>query len=380
MAKQGLAIMGRELNYLWRDKGLRYILLVASLASLILFYFIYSSQIIQHIPTVVVDLDQSAASRDVISKLGAEENLKIVDYPATYQEMQQLIQAGQAQVGVVIPPDFAKDVTLHRQTNLFCAIDASNIIYATNANNALLTVSHTLNAEIGVKTLLAKDVQYHQAVEAYQGIGFEEQPWFNPTLNYAYFLVLAMALNIWQQCCMLTACTTIISETGRGSWQQVKAAGLSWTKLFASKTLVHIGIFMLLVVPIYLLSFWVLKYPLDKYFGAMLLLTLFFALALHSIGTVASSLASNAVDATRVGMIIALPSFLLTGYTWPVEQMPKLVQVVANALPHTWFFRGFNYLAFKDVSTLLIIKHMGVLALTGVIGYTVAALIIWRKG
>lgn len=379
MLKQSLAVMGREVNYLWRDKGLRYILLVTTLLSLLLFYFIYSAQVIKDIPTVVVDLDQTSASRDVISKLTEAENLKVVDYPNSFQQMQQLIKQGQAQVGVVIPEGYGQDVALHRQTKLYCTIDASNIVYATNANNALLTVSRTISAQAGVKTLLAKGVQYNQALEAYQGISFQEEPWFNPTVNYAYFLVLAMALNIWQQCCTMTACTTIISETGRGSWQQIKATGFSKATLFVSKALVHIVTFMLMVIPVYLLAFWVLKFPLDQNFGLLLLFTLAFAISVHSVGTLASSIAKNAVDATRLGMIVALPSFLVSGYTWPLEQMPTVIQVLAKSVPQTWFFQGFNYLAFKDPSCWVMVKHFGVLGLIACLCYSAAAVIVWRK-
>lgn len=372
--------MGREVNYLWRDKGLRYILLVTTLLSLLLFYFIYSAQTIKDIPTVVVDLDQSSASRDVIDKLTEAENLLILGQADSYQQMEQMIQQGRAQVGVVIPENFGRDVALHRQTTIYCAIDTSNIIYATNANNALLTVSRTISGQIGVKTLLAKGVQYHQALEAYQGIGFQEEAWFNPTVNYAYFLVLALALHIWQQCCTLTACTTVISETGRGSWQQIKAIGFPKSLLFVSKSMAHIGIFMVLVLPVYLLACWGLKLPLGDHWGLLLLFTLFFAVALHSVGTLASSFSRNAVDATRLGMIVAVPSFVASGYTWPLEQMPQLIQGVARLVPQTWFFQGLNYLVFKDPSSWIMAKHFGILALTACLCYSVSAVLVWRKG
>lgn len=379
MLKQCLTIMYREIFYMWRDKGLRYILLLGTILGSLLFYGTYSAQVIKEIPTAVVDLDHSASSRDLIEKLSSAEYLKISTYPDSYQQAQELIARGQTMVAVVIPENFGRDVSLGRQTTVYTVIDGSNIVYATNASTAILTVTRTVSAEAGVKKLLAGGLPYSQAQEAYLGVSQIEEPWFNPTQNYAYFLVLALALNIWQQCCMLLATTNIIGETGMGSWYQLKSIGFSKAKLFISKSLVHIATFMLLIIPIYILVFAGFKMPLNQHLGTLMLFTLAFAVCLHSVGTLASSFARSAVDATRFGMIIALPSFILSGYTWPLEAMPNWVQMVAKLLPHTWFFQGFNYLAFKDPGLPLVLQHFGVLLLMTGVCYGAATIIVWRR-
>ena len=86
--------------------------------------------------------------------------------------------------------------------------------------------------------------------------------------------MLALILNIWQQCCTIAAAMNIIGETGRPSWQQFKMAGLSKWTLFASKSVVHIATFMLMVVPVYLIAFGFLKVALHC------MLSLFLALPL----------------------------------------------------------------------------------------------------
>ncbi|MEG6615126.1 ABC transporter permease [Peptococcaceae bacterium 1198_IL3148] len=379
MLKQCLTIMYREIFYMWRDKGLRYILLLGTLLGLLLFVGTYNAQVIKDIPTAVVDLDHSAASRDLIDKLTAAEYLNITTYPDSYQQAQQLIAQGRAMVAVVIPENFGRDVSLGRQTTIYTAIDGSNIVYATNANTAILTVTRTVSAQAGVKRLLTSGIAHSQAEEAYLGVSQVEEPWFNPTQNYAYFLVLALTLNIWQQCCTLLATTNVIGETGNRSWYQFKSIGFSKAKLFISKSIVHIITFMLLVMPVYLLCFTVLKMPLDQHLGTLLLFTLVFAISIHSIGTLVSSFARNAVDATRFGMIIALPSFVLSGYTWPLEAMPHWIQWLAKLLPQTWFFQGFNLLAFKDPSWPSVAQHFAVLLLIAVICYSVATIFVWRR-
>ncbi len=379
MFKQCLAIIHREIHYMWRDKGLRYIILLGTFLGLALFYGIYSAQVIKDIPTAIVDLDHTSASRDVVEKLQTAENLKVVAYPENYQALKELLDSGRVTVGIVIPEDFGQDTALSRQTKIYTVIDGSNIAYATNATNAVMAVTGTVSAQIGIKNLLSKGVQYQQAQEAYFGVTFDEQPWFNPTLNYAFFLVLALTLNIWQQCCMLVSCMTILGETGMKSWYQWKSIGFPRYKLFISKSAVHIAVFMLIILPIYLLAFWVLKMPLTMGCGALLLLTLLFAVAVHSIGTLASSFAHNAVDATRFGMIIALPSFVVSGYTWPLESMPGFIQVLAKCIPQTWFFQGFNYIVFKNPGWQFISQYFFILAAIALVCYSAASLITLRR-
>lgn len=377
MMKQILAIMKRELFYMWHDTGLRFILLVGPLLGLLFFAGIYSHQRIDHIPTAIVDLDQSSASRQVVNELKNTQDLQAVAYLDSYDDLKDLLQKGQAVVGIVIPAHYGQDVALHRQTKVAVMIDGTNMIYATNASSAVLTVTRTLGAETGIKTLIAQGIQPTQAQEAYQSIEFREEAWFNPTLNYAYFLVLAFALNIWQQCCTLASCMTVIGENGVPSWLQIRASGISLFKFFFSKSIVHLLVFMLIVLPVYFIAFNVFKFPLAVSWPILLLFTFVFAVTLHSLGMFMSSISGNAVNASRFGMIIALPSFVVSGFTWPLQAMPQWLQPIAWFFPQTWFFQGFNYLAFKNPGWLFMSHYFLTLAMMAVLFYGASALVLY---
>ncbi len=371
--------MYREITYMWRDRGLRNLLLIGPLLGLFLFYATYSAQAIKDIPTAIVCLDRSDTARQLVEDMKNAEYLKVIAYPPNFQDLEELIKNGRVVVGIVIPEDLGQKVALHRQATVLVAVDGSNMIYATNAASAVMTVTHTISARAGINALVSNGINFSQAQEAYQGINIREEPWFNPTLNYAYFLVLALTLNIWQQCCTLVASMNVIGETGRRSWYQIKASGISVFKLFFSKSIVQVTMFMLLVLPIYIISYIFLHIPMHCNFGLLLLFTLAFTLALHSIGTLASSLSHSAIDSIRLGMLIALPSFILSGYTWPMESMPHYLQQAVKILPQTWFFQGINYLTFKNPGPAFIGHYFLILSLTAVTCYGVAAIVTLRK-
>ncbi|MEG3072275.1 MAG: ABC transporter permease [Candidatus Syntrophopropionicum ammoniitolerans] len=165
------------------------------------------------IPTAIVDLDRSQTSQELIKNIGAAENLRITTFAESYKELEDLIAKGTVVTGIVIPENYGRDLSLARQTRLAMIIDGSNMIYATNATSTMLSISRTLGAQAGIKTLIGRGIAPNQAQAAYQSVACSEEAWFNPTLNYAYFVVLALGLNMWQQCCTLVACMTIAGET-----------------------------------------------------------------------------------------------------------------------------------------------------------------------
>jgi ABC-2 type transport system permease protein len=378
--KQILCIMRREFWYMWRDRSLRNVMLFVPLLGVLLFAWLYSAQSLNAIPTAIVDLDHSRGSREFADKLTGAEKLNITAYLSTYQELQEAIAGGRIVVGVVIPKNFEQDVALGRQTRVLMIIDGSNMVYATNASAALLEVTRTVSAEAGIRTLVGSGMQLDQAREAYKPIAFREEAWFNPTMNYAYFLVLALILNIWQQCCTLASAMNVIGETGMKSWLQIKASGVSMTRLFISKSMTHIITFMLMVLPLYFLAFRVLKLPLQCNFGVLMFFTLLFVIAIHSVGTLMSSAVSNAVDASRLGMMIALPSFVLSGYTWPIDAMPPLLQSLVWIFPQTWFFQGLNYLTFKNPGGDFMLPFYAGLIVTAAVCYAISIMLqMWRE-
>ncbi len=375
MTSLNLKIMRREFGYMWRDRGLRNILLMGPLLGLFLFLAIYHTQNISNIPTAIVDLDRSSSSREIVDKMSNATDLKVVAYPASYQELESQIQRGEIIVGVVIPENFARDIALHRHTQVLLIIDGSNTVYATNASTAVLGVTRTISAEAGIKTLMSKGIDPAQAQNTYLTVDFKEEGWFNPTLNYAYFLALAMALNFWQQCCTIVASINVIGETGVKSWLQIKSSGVSKFRLFFNKSVIHIAVFMLMVIAVYIIAFGIFKLPLACGIGPLLFFTLLFAIALHSLGTLMSSVANNAVDSTRLGMMVALPSFVLSGYTWPIEAMPRFLQTVVWIFPQTWFFQGFNYLSFKNPGWDFMASYFWALIIIALVCYSLATLI-----
>ncbi|MEN6327456.1 MAG: ABC transporter permease [Syntrophomonas sp.] len=342
------AFFRREFTYIWRDRGLRIVLFLMPLLAVALFGLTYWEQVLTDIPTSIVDLDRSVQSRELIADLEQAQNLKIKAHFDDYEELRKSIEKGESVVGVVIPEKYGRCQELRRPTRVAMIVDGSNMVYGINSSVAVLQVTRTIEVKSGVKVMLARGEQMSDATNALMSINFVDEPWYNPAINYAFFLVLGLVLNIWQQCCTLLAAMTIIGETGTRSWVHLKSSRLSLLGVFAGKTLAHLVLFMGTVAVLYGLCFEVLHLPLRCDFGKLMLFTLGFAIALHSMGTLISSVARTAADASRITMGIAVPAFVLSGFTWPLEAMPQVLSAIVKWLPQTGFFQGVIFLTMKN--------------------------------
>ncbi len=369
------AFFRREFTYIWRDRGLRVVLLVMPLLSLLLFGLTYRTQVLTDIPTAIADLDHSVQSRALASDIKQAENLDVVAYYNSYEEIKRAIEKGEVVVGVVIPEKFGQQQELRRPTRVAMIIDGSNMVYAINSSVAVLQVVRTIEVKSGVKVLLAQGEHMEDAKNALMAINFVDEPWFNPTINYAFFLVLGLVLNIWQQCCTLLSAMTIIGETGTRSWVHLKSSSRSLFIIFLAKILAHLVIFMATVAVLYGLCFEVLHLPLRCDFGKLMLFTMGFAVAMHSLGTLVSSFSRTAADASRIVMAIAVPAFVLSGFTWPLEAMPQILAQVVKWLPQTGFFQGVIFLTMKDASWAYMSQYYFQFLLFALVAYALTAVI-----
>lgn len=368
-------IFRREFTYMWRDKGLRYVLILIPLLSVLLFGLTYRAQVLTDIPTGVADLDNTIQSRELIQELEHAQNLEVMAHYPDYESLRRGIEKGEVVVGMVIPEQYGKKVGARQHADVSMIIDGSNMIYGINSSTAVMLITRTISGESGVKALLAKGININDAIDAFLAIDFREDSRFNPTINYAYFLVLGLILNIWQQCCTLLAAMTVIGETGKASWKQFKLSTISRFGLFASKSVAHIIIFMAVASAIYGLCFSILGLPLHCSFSLLLLFTLGFSISLHSIGTMISSFARNASDASRMSMVIAVPAFVLSGFTWPLEAMPVPLAAIVKWLPQTGFFQGVIALTMKDAGWSFVSHYFLQFIFIAVVCYGLTAVI-----
>ena len=165
---------------------------------------------------------------------------------------------------------------------------------------------------------------------------------FNRGTNYMYFLWPGVLATVLQQVLLLALALSFASEYENGTFAELTEK----TSLF-SMLAVKIIPYLIMSFGIWLLywalTFW-FRIPINENLGALTLIAGVFVLSVTFIGILVSIVIPNQLKATEVLMVVATPSFILSGFTWPLSQMPVWIQHIASGIPLTHFLKAFRIL------------------------------------
>ncbi|WP_133121207.1 ABC transporter permease [Kyrpidia spormannii] len=336
-------MLAAEWRALIRDRRMLAILLLVPVAYLVLFGFLYSEHKVRHLPTIYVDEDQSALSREILEGFSASEGFQLIGPVASEAEALDAVQRGEASMALVIPPDLSRTVKRGQEGKILAVIDGSNMIIANSALQNANAVVQTFSGGIAIQRMEARGLSPDYGY----GLGFGYRMLFNPTLNYSDFLLLGLAGTVFQQVILLGVSLGVTREKEQGRWGAYLAGGRRPGTVFLAKTLPYflIGLFdVLLGVGVAVRGFGV---PFQGAMMPFVALSVAFVLVLVALGFAASLFSRGRLEATQVSMLVAVPSFLLSGFTWPFLAMPAWVAALGHCLPLTYYVDGLREVALK---------------------------------
>ncbi|MDD4169857.1 MAG: ABC transporter permease [Desulfotomaculaceae bacterium] len=346
--KQILNIAHYEFVHIFKDRILLMIVFIVPLLYAALFGIIYVSAILQQVPLGIVDLDRSAASRAVVQAFENTPNFKVIPQVDTYAGLEQAMKNGTVRAGVVIPEDYAQKQSQHRLNEILTVYDGSNLIYGLNTRKYFQQVLNTFSAGQTAAYLAGMGMTGQEIANVMDTVSFRLQVLYNPTFSYATFIFLGLVIMILHQIGLMGVGLTVTREKENNSWIQFMSAAVPAWKIFAGKALPYLiaGIFN------YSLLLWVAAFFVNvKIEGAvalLLLLGLLFEVIIVSLGFLISLYVPNSLQVTRYIMLLSVPLFILSGYTWPGTHMPAVLNGLARLMPYTWMAEGSRLVTVKS--------------------------------
>ncbi len=324
--KRLLAFIKKEFAHVLRDKKTLLILFGMPVVQVLLFGFVLTHEV-KNVKTLIIDQSQDATSAKLISKIKANPYFKIEASTLNVRRVEQYFKKGNAKLAMVFPANFGREhAGLHR-TKIQLIADASDPNYATTAENYLTAIVQDFNSEINWEA----DIRYT--------IQPEMRMLYNPELKGApNFVPGVMALVLMIICVMMTA-ISIAKEKETGTMEILLLSPIKPFWIIVSKIIPHLVLSVIDVISILLLSVFVLDIPIK---GSVLLLmaesTLFVVncLSLGIFISVETSSQQAAMLISLMGML--LPTILLSGFMFPIENMPEVLQWGSNLLPAKWFY------------------------------------------
>jgi ABC-2 type transport system permease protein len=332
MSGRALVIAWKELIQLRRDRLTLAMVAALPIMQLLLFGYAINTDV-RHIPIVVFDQDGSADSRDLARSLVATGFYDLAGAVTDYDEIEHALRSSRARAALVIPSRFASDLRMGRPTKVQLIVDGSDPQTVASATDAASGLVAARDAELTVARL--------RGVSRAPGplLSLEPETWYNPELRTAVFVVPGLVGVILTMTMIMFTAMAIARERERGTLEQLIVSPIGRVELMVGKILPYVAIGYLQMTMVLLIGATVFRTPIAGSAALLYVLALLFIAANLALGLVFSTVARTQQQAMQMSFFFLLPNILLSGFMFPYDAMPRVAQVLAQALPLTHFLR-----------------------------------------
>ncbi len=338
-----LVILKKEFIQVFREPRMRGMLLIAPLMQLIIFGYAVTLDL-DNAKIAWMDGDRTPASRALLARFLGSGRFQLAATPSSEAELTSILDHGDAHAAIRVMPGFAADLARGRTAEVQILLDG------TNSNTASLVSAYAG----GVIAAYSSDVsrfplKNHETIKlsvrspgappaaAAAGAAPEARVWFNPDLRSRNYFVPGVAVNILFMITLSLTAQAIIREKEIGTMEQLMVTPMRSIELMLGKTLPFalIGILDLLIVVAGALL--IFRVPFRGNFFVLLFSATIFLLTSLGAGLFLSTISRTQQQANMVSFFFSSPAFMLSGFNFPIRNMPVLVQYLTYINPLRYF-------------------------------------------
>ncbi len=339
-----IAVLKKEFIHILRDRASLVMSIGMPIGMLLLFGYAVNTDV-EHLPTVVWDQSQTTDSRDFITSLRNTQYLNPDNFVQGYKQIADYLDSGKARVAVIIPPNYGKNLQGNVQANVQVLVDGSDPTVARAAMSAVQMLGLNKSLQLQNERLVAMGTAGSMGTP----LNIETRVWYNPDMKSLIFNIPALIGLILQNVIAMLTSFSIVREKERGTMEQLVVTPIRSLELLMGKLLpfVFIG-FVSLSLILATGIFWFGVVPIGS-IPLLVLLSTIFLFTILAIGLLISSVAKTQLQAMQMTFILILPSILLSGFVFPRETMPRLLQLLGGLLPLTYFLEIVRGIFLKGV-------------------------------
>ncbi|MCW3107133.1 MAG: type transporter [Segetibacter sp.] len=347
---QFLSFVKKEFFHILRDRRTLFILLGMPIMQIIIFGFALTNEV-KNAKFAVMDQSNDIATHEIIDELNASRYFDLARSVTSYKAIEHLFRRGEVKLVVIFPASFNNDLEHFNAAQVQLVADASDPNIATTLT--------------GYATTIIKDYQQRlmQNKKLPYTINTTARMLYNPQLKGAYnFVPGVMAMVLMLVCTMMTA-ITIVREKEIGTMEIMLVSPMQPLKIIIAKAVPYLLLSIVNISSILLLSVFVLDVPIE---GNLLLLmseSVLFTLTCLSFGLLISSVTASQQTAMFISLVgMFLPTIMLSGFMFPIENMPLPLRLISNVVPAKWFYTIVKSVMIKGLSFGSVLKETGILA------------------
>jgi drug efflux transport system permease protein len=354
------AVVRKELIQIWRDRRTLYMVLALPLIQLLLFGYAINTTV-EHQPMVVLDQADDRLSRDFVGALVHSNVFDVVATARDAGEVRELIDRGVAKIGVVIPPDYARDLAAGRSPEVQVLVDASDSTVAQTALLSAVAIGQAHSAEL----LMARLEQLGQGAQMAL-IDVRTLALYNPALQSINFTVPGLVGMIMANIITFLTAFAVVREREHGTLEQLIVTPIRAWELMVGKMLPYVLIAYVDVLGVLAIGTFWFGVPIAGNLGLLLALAGIFLMSSIGMGLLISTVSRTQGQAAQLGIFTLLPNIILSGFIFPRESMPTLLHHLGYLLPLTYFLKILRGIMMKGVGLTVLwteVLPMALLAL-----------------
>jgi len=340
--KRVRAIANKERIQIIRDPRSLALGLLIPVILIVLFGYALSLDI-KNVPLAIWDQDNSKASVDFLLNFKNSDYFKIIGYYDNYRNLERLLNYGKTMMVMVIPKDFSRYLYSNQSVPVQLILDGSDSNTATIALGYAQSIVQQYNDKLYRKASQATIVNS-------QPISLEQRVWFNQDFESKNFIVPGLIAIIMMIIAALLTSLTIAREWERGTMEQLISTPVRSSELIIGKFLPYFAIGMIDLVIAVILGRFVFFVPLRGSLIQLFIMSALFLTGALSLGIFISTVAKSQLMASQMAILTSfLPTFLLSGFTYEIFNMPPAVQAVTYLIPARYFIKILRGIYLKDI-------------------------------
>lgn len=363
-----LAMARKEFIQIRRDSRSLLMIFVMPLIQLMIFGYAVNLDT-RHVPLCVYDRDGSQASQDLLKHFQATDYFNILHVSDSYRDTVQQLDKGECKVAVVVPPQFAEKLHSGGPASVQLLLDASD------SNTASIGMGYAQNIVQSYSSQIQLEWQQNRGMAATPQplVTFQPRTWFNEDLESMANIVPGVVALVMAVVGAFLTSLTIAREWERGTMEQLISTPVGRLEIQIGKLFPY---FVIGIVDTAICSGVAVGWFEVPFRGSWMVLfgcSMMFLVVVLSLGYFISVTAKTQLGASQMAMLATfLPTFLLSGFLFPIDQMPLVVQWITVVLPGRYYVAILRNVFLKGTEVSLIAGHLLALAIIALVLITLA--------
>jgi ABC-2 type transport system permease protein len=378
MMRKVRAVAIKELHQIVRDSRTLMILLFFPAFILLLYGYALNFDI-RDVKLAVQDQDRSIESRELVSAFVNSGYFRLVGYVDDDRDLVDRVNRNEARAVLVIPARFGQDVATRRPVTVQVIIDGDNANTASTVMAYSQAIVGGFSNDIALRTGLVP-VAATSAAARPPTITLEPRIWYNPQLRSTLFLVPGLIAFIAMITAVISTALSVVREKERGTMEQIRMSPIGPMSFILGKTVPYLGLSFVSALLILFTAQLLFDLPMR---GSWLLLCVSIALFLvgaQAQGLLISTIANSQQVAFQVALLSSfLPTFILSGFVFPISSMPIVVQAVSYIVPARYFLVALRAIVLKGAGLEAFWEQLVALAVFAVVALGLSVLRLRRE-